>query len=247
MLKFANRLTLEDVKAFIASNGFLVHELELFSTPRNTIRGTFNSASYKFEFLFDDNFFRLKDISYNSSVIKKFEEYEADISSEDWHCFMRERFGDEYVKYYFPENKSPYNINDIPTDIFLAKITLEDIWNLLGNRLLSVSCIKESKSFYSDKRRFKFYTGRETREVTISSFYDDSSIKRYISEEKFVQFMFEKFGEDFADYYLEIIKRIEEQLDSNNPRTDSNSICVYKENRESLTCKKYLAKRIFNR
>ena len=249
MLKFADRLRLDEVEKFIASNGFLVHGLTLARTPRDNIKGTFNVASYDFDFIFDDNIFILKAILYNSSVIKKFEEYEADISNEDWHCFMKECFGDEYVCAYFNNLRLPYDMSEEMNDFFLSRITLEDVCDLIGEKLVSISCIKEVEAFDITKRRFKFYTGTETREVTISSFYDHSSLRKYISEEQFLEFMFKKFGKEFADYYVSIIDSIENSIANSveQSKSVSDEICVYRENTESLKCKRYLAERIFSK
>lgn len=245
MLKFANRLSPKQIESFITSNGFLVHGLTLVQTPQGTMKGNFDVASYKFEFVFSDIFFRLKNILYKYDVVKKFEEYEADISSEDWQCFMRECFGLEYTESYFSTPRFDYNLDASMDEAYLSKITIEDICSLLGDKVTLVSCIKEVKSFDANKRRFKFYNGTETREVTISFFYDDSSIKKYISEEKFLRFMFDKFGDEFSKYYNEVIKHIENSL--GNTVDKSSLIWVYKENKESLECKKYLARKIFGR
>lgn len=247
MLKFAEQLVPKEVEKFIVSNGFLVHGLTLARTPRATVEGVFNVASYEFEFMFDDTAFALKNISYESSVIKKFEEYEADISSEDWQCFMRERFGDEYVSAYFNRCNLPYNLEDVQKDVFVEAITLEDACVLLGNKLASISCIKEVPAFDVNKRRFKFYTGRETREVTICSFYDDCSVKKYISEDQFLKFMFRKFGKEFADYYMKVIDAIGNYIENVNTQTQkvSDGVCAYRETSESLKCKRYLVERIF--
>lgn len=248
MLKFAGQLTSREVEKFVTSYGFCVHELTMNRTSVETVKGTFRVASYYFDFLFDDNVFILKNIHYNSSVIKEFDANEADISFEDWRCFMRERFGEEYVNAYFKEDVS-YNVDEVHSDEFLSKITIEDICNLLGDRVASVSCIKEVESFGQNKRRFKFYTGSEIREVIFASFYDNSTIKRYISEEKFLKFMYEKFGDEFAKYYLAIISSIEKNIFnvSDESQQCSSSFWLYKENREALSCKKYLAGKIFGK
>lgn len=243
MLDFVTKLAYKEISEFIASNGFCVHELKYSrGTFVQRINGFFRTGSYYFDFTFNDISFSLTSIRYESSILKRFEHNEADISSEDWQLFLAKRFGEEYIARYLKDiNK------ELVPDKFLSMITINDIATLLYEQIASVSCIKEVESLDSTKRRFKFYTGNATYEIKFSAFYDNSSIKDYISEERFLRFMYEKFGAEFAEYYFEVIDSIEKMIfgDLDEIKKISDKISIYKENPSSLRAKRYLAEKIF--
>ena len=198
MLKFANRVSTDEVRRFIKNCGFDVRDLALKTAEDGSyVHGAFKVLSYNFNFIFDDFDFQLLGIEYDGNLIKRFEKSDADITSWDWMCFLRSMFGKEYVTI----SKAFRKTSEFLTGDFISELSMEDIFTIISKDEVVLGSVKEVEAFDSGTRRFKFFSQNAIREVTLAAYYPSCSIDRCIDEVSFVKYMCQKFGNSFCEYY----------------------------------------------
>lgn len=208
ILRFSSQLTLEDLRKFLTRYaGFrdCIMEENVRPAYANEIYQYFLYEGVSYVLSYSDYYVLLKTIDGDCEEIQENKKF----TTSDWLCFLKSKFGAEFVSYYASEFKAEDIVYE--ESQFLSKISFGELAMILkkmfkesGRGLLPFDIddddveVIERESFFQSERRFAIWKKSSDLYFFIR-LSDFQSINPRLPGKLFFKFMAGKFGDEYLE------------------------------------------------